>query len=363
MSKEFNTLEELHKKYPWNTPSKFIPLAKKYGFTVKDTKEFLQNKVQHDEKVDMRKIQYAPIFSQEPGGYQMDIMFDKKKAFLICININTKKGYVYPIASRQAAEVVKALNKFFSDVSVKTLMSDQDSTFLSAKVLELIKEKGITYRTTEDNNHNILGVINRFIRTLRDMTQRQPLTDEMIKEAVETYNKSPHSALNGKSPDEITEDDELNIIASKQALMRGLIKKSDFKLGDRVRVVLEKNKIGKRGANLSKVSYIIDEIDGINILIKANDDSTDWVQFYKLRKCDDRYPIADTIKDAKRGVIKRIISYDTENKKYFVHYEGDNLDKIPPINLRETMPTRLSNMERKFWAKKSEVPDEIKKWA
>ena len=27
----------------------------------------------------------------------------------------------------------------------------------------------IIYTTTEDNNHNVLGIINRFMRTIRDM--------------------------------------------------------------------------------------------------------------------------------------------------------------------------------------------------
>ena len=37
------SLEELFKKYPWRSSKKFIPLARKHGFSEKEAKEILGN--------------------------------------------------------------------------------------------------------------------------------------------------------------------------------------------------------------------------------------------------------------------------------------------------------------------------------
>ena len=33
MTQNYNSLQELFNDFPWKTPSKFIPLAKRFGFT------------------------------------------------------------------------------------------------------------------------------------------------------------------------------------------------------------------------------------------------------------------------------------------------------------------------------------------
>lgn len=363
MKKSYKTIEELFKDVPWRTPSKFIPIAKRYGFTdTKAIRDFLSNKVIHDAKA--VKPTYLPIFSQEPGGYQMDLIFDGKKVFLFCININTRKGYVYSIKSKKTKDVYIVINKFISEVSdVKSIMSDQDSTFLSQEILSFIKSKNISYRTTEDNNHNVLGIINRFVRTIRDFTQREDL-DLNIMEAVDKYNDSPHESLNGKCPNEITDEMELDYIAEKMALTNEIKHTYNLKVGDRVRVFLDKNKIGKNSSNLSKVSYIISEVVGNQYLIRSKDGSVDKYPGYKLYKCSDNIPIANTIKNDKRGVIEKIISYDENTNKYKVQFDDDKktIDIIPAKNLREGTPARLSQMERDYWSKHIPVPSKISKW-
>ena len=46
--KSFNSLNELYSKFPWKSPSKFIPIATKYGFHAADARNFLKNNVEHD---------------------------------------------------------------------------------------------------------------------------------------------------------------------------------------------------------------------------------------------------------------------------------------------------------------------------
>ena len=361
-SHAYNSLEELFNDFSWRTPSKFIPLAKRYGFTdEKDIRQFLKEKAPHDKQVE--KPIYLPIFSKTKGEYQMDTMFCKGYSpFLIIININTRKAYAYQMSNKNASSVKAALERFFNEVpGVKAITSDQDTAYLSTDVLTYLKEKNIQYRTTEDNNHNVLGIINRFMRTLRDINANSGFTDARMKRLIKAYNNTPHSGLDGRTPNSVTDNDEDNYIKEKTDLTDSIKDTYQFDNGDHVRIVLDKNKIGKNRTNLSMEAYIIDGKDGNNYIIKSSDGSVDKYPGYRLVKCDDRYKIAETIKQGKRGIIDKIISYDENKDAYKVQYDEGTVDTIPARNLREGNPLHISRMEREYWVGKN-IPVKIRKW-
>ncbi|KAK8892220.1 hypothetical protein M9Y10_029443 [Tritrichomonas musculus] len=167
-----------------------------------------------------------------------------------------------------------ALDPFFY---VSSILSDQDKSYLSKKVLTFMKDHNINYKTTLDNDHNKLSIINRFMRTVRDMKDRN---NADILNIVKAYNNIPHSSLNDKSPNKFTEEDELNYIKNQSQ-----INPYDFEPGERVRLVLDKNPLQKVRTNLSKVSYIIDSRVGNQFMIKASDDSIDTAPGYKIIRC------------------------------------------------------------------------------
>ena len=371
---QYNTLTELFNEYPWRTASKFIPLAKKYGFTnEKQVREFLKNKAIHDEKIN--KPSYLPIFSINKNEFQFDTVFLNKIPFLFAINVNTRKAFAYKMKNKSSSEVIIALDKLLNETNVKSLVSDEDPAYLSTSVLSHLKNKNISYRTTEDNNHNVLGIINRFVRTIRDLSLKNKNLDEQrLSRLIRTYNNTPHKGLNGKAPNEITEVDENEYIKNKLDETNEILDKYDFEIGDRVRIINDKNKIGKNRTNLSMESYLIDSIEGNQFVIKAKDGSIDTYPSYRLRKCDDRYEIAETIKNGKRGIIEKIIDYDEKRDRYKIIFEPgiparetESRDEgteqwIPAKNLREGKPLLLSRMEREYWSNKNKIPEKIKRW-
>ena len=363
MSSQYETLTDLFEQYPWRTPSKFIPLAKRYGFKNETAiKEFLKKKAFHDQKI--KKPNFLPIFSINKNEYQFDTVFINKLIYLMLINVNTRKAYAYAMNNKNSKSVIDALDKFFSDVkSVKSLVSDEDAAYLSNDVLNYLKSKNVDYRTTEDNNHNVLGVINRFVRTIRDLSFREKnITNEKIQKLIKIYNNTPHKGLNNKSPNEITESDENEYIKQKIDETKEIKDKINFKIGDRVRIVNDKNKLTKNRTNLSIESYLIDDISGNQYVIKALDGSVDTYPPHKLVKCDSRYDLAETIKNGKRGVIEKIIDYNEKSDKYKVLFDEGTKDNISARNLREGKPLLLSRMEREYWSKKNKVPEKIKRW-
>ena len=103
-------------------------------------------------------------------------------------------------------------------------------------------------------------------------------------------------------------------------------------------------------------------------LIKAKDHSVDYYPGYKLVLCSKiivlcskNIPLAETLKNEKRGVIKRIDGYDERRDRYKVEYEGGVHDNIHAKNLREGEPLKLSPIERAYWVHK-ELPTKIKQY-
>ena len=358
MSKFIN-LDQLFKKYPWRSPAKFVPLAKRFGFTEEAARNYLKNII-HDVKVP--KAQFMNIYSKHHNGFQMDTFINDKSKdglnYLMLININTRKAYCYPLKGKGAREVARALNQFITEVpDVYSITSDQDAAYLSNDVLTIMKEHNIVYSTTEDNNHNVLGIINRFMRTIRDMIGENRYIDENeMASLIEAYNDSPHRSLDYKAPNNITKENEDAYIKTKSQN-----NPYDFKPNDKVRIVQAKEPFSKRRNKVSKEAYIVDSKAGNQFIVKSKDESVDKLPGYRLIKTTNNN-IAKTLKGGKRGIVESIISYDEKKNKYKIRYSEGTEDIIPARNLREGAPTKLSNLELEYWSKKSKIPNSIKKW-
>ena len=358
-----HSLADVYRKYPVNTLSTFTRIAKRYGFSAKDAKEYLTNQVIHDQKIP--PPQFMHIYSKVPNAFQMDTFINQKQSggtnYLMFINMNSRKAYAFPMRGKGSIEVIKALNQFLShEPDCISLLTDQDKAYLSNDVLDWMREHNIAYKTTVDEDHNKLGIINRFMRTVRDMASKKGITSNIspaaMKDIIESYNEIPHKGINYKSPNEFTEEDEQEYIKHQDS-----INPYKFNDGDKVRLVLDKSPLKKHRTNLSTEAYTIDSRVGNQFLIKSKDKSVDTVPGYKLVKSRANVPLAHTLKEGKRGIIQRITGYNAKSNQYNVIYEGGVIDKIPTSSLRESNPTKLSRMEREYWIKHKPIPLSIRR--
>ncbi|KAI5498963.1 integrase core domain containing protein family [Trichomonas vaginalis G3] len=258
-------------------------------------------------------------------------------------------------------DVLRVLQKFVAEHSPSTLTSDQDSAYLSNEITEFLIKHNITHYTTEDHNHNILGIINRFIRTLRDLNQERDFTEETMKHFLEVYNSSTHSTT-GHTPNSMTQQQEEKYIQKKRSQTQNIRNSTQFTLipGTKVRVVLDDKPLTKKRLRLSRNYYIVDSTQGNGYLIKAADDSIAFYPRHKLVESSNG-KLAETIDEAKRGVVIEILGYNTNDDTYKVRYEGGVEDVIPSKNLRESKPTHLGPLEREYWKDKN-MPERIRKF-
>jgi hypothetical protein len=283
----------------------------------------------------------------------------KKRAYLAFININTRKAYVYEMGDKSTAQVIEALKKFLSAVkNVKILQSDQDSAYLSKEFLDIIRNKHIGYTTTTDNDHHLLGIVNRFIHTIRDVNR-----DEDIPNIVKVYNDTPHRALPKASiqpdkgstgyftPNEINPKLEQAYIQWKEAITKETKQnRVIIPVGARVRVRFPTKALEKKRSNFSSQSYIINRKIGNQYQIKAEDGSTDIVPWFSVLpvKAGAKSVSAPTIKNAKRKNVKEILEYNATDNSYRVIYEDNITENIPTKNLREGRPAIPTDLEKAF---------------
>ena len=350
-------IEELFHKYPYRSASKFVPIALEHGFSKSEAIEFLKS-IPHDIKHNPRDY-YLPIYSEQSNAFQFDTLVQTPAAnpryFLIVININSRRLYAYPMTSKNASSVLAALEKFVKQVpSISAMTSDQDQAYLSAQVIQFMKDRQIDYRTTNKHDHSRLGIINRAIKTLRDLNQERDFTTASMKRVVSGYNNTIHSST-GRKPSEFTRDDEVHY----QHRMRTLTdtRRQLIPIGSTVRTVIPRTSIGKRRANLSDRVYIIDSMSGNKYIIRAKDDSIAIYPRHQLvQATSTRLPLADTIDNDSHGIVEKITGY--KNRKYQVIYEGGSRDSIRPSYLREGRPTVMCPMEVEFWKGKV-IPKEL----
>ena len=347
-----NKLEQLHKQYPFKSRRKFVPIAIENGFTRTDALNYL-NSLTHDIRHTKQRETMLPIYSEHQGAYQFDTLIPSRRSgspyFLLFINVNTRKVYAYPMKRKDTQAVLQALTTFITEVKhVSSLTSDEDRAYVNPTITSYLIKHRIDHQTTFKNDHHRLGIINRVIKTLRDMNgTNRDFTESSMKRLVKAYNNTIHSST-GMKPNEMNNDAEITYISNKQRITDSLSNKYNLKPGDVVRVINDNKAMTKKRTNASN-GYVVDSKQGNKYIIKAKDNSAVLMPRYRLVKGN--APLEESIDDGKHAVIDKIISYDSKRARYKVLYEGGEADTIPVSSVREGNPTRLSLEEMKFWSR------------
>ena len=235
------------------------------------------------------------------GTYIVDFMFDDKLVYLVAINVNTRYGMieltnitnddgdvlkekdntsdvteVLRTNAKNTISYLRALEKMIREVSltnpIKHLNGDGEGAFSSNLAKAFYQERGITFHPAPrmlivdkkkekgyktEPLHGSLALVDRFIRTLRDMTFNAgyKLTPLVLKEMVRQYNNAPHSTLSkiigfDVSPLMVQKDknkeEYIVMKINKENIATMLNGDYELNKGMNVKVYNEKNVLGKR---------------------------------------------------------------------------------------------------------------------
>lgn len=378
------TLNELWNRAQWKTYPRFRAAAIRNGFeNIQEIKRFFDAHVPHDQRKP-NTLRMLPIYSHSTGAYQMDVLCPSEGSnepyFLIFINVNSRKAYAYPMKTRNTGSIQAALHNFKQDCpDVQCVTSDRESGFLASTILQWMQENQIDYRTTHSEDHSVLGIIDRFMRTLRDLNGRERnITPQKMKQLLKEYNASPHRSLmidgERKSPNEMTDADQRWLAEKKEREFNR--NRRILKEGQHVRIVRRKVNVQTKKVRmkLSQDYYTIAGKSGNHWIVKARDGSTSIIPGHRIVPINDNepgVPFAQTIKTGTRGnatsgVVTELLDHDKNNpERYRARWEGV---KKPAevfgkdIRAGSGKPTHMTPLERKYWCRVplKKIPQKIK---
>ena len=314
------------------------------------------------------------IFSPHTHCFQMNIMENGRdrdpKYYLVFIGVNNKYAVVYPLNSKGQTDVKAKIEEFINDYKPKKLTSDQEKSFTSKTVLQLLDDNKVILQTVPDSNHSTLGVIDRFIRTLRDMNRPRDISqkqsdDEAFKyfnqnkmaKLVKEYNNTIHSST-GCTPKQMFDDPELEkkyvIKCLKKQQKQKRIKDFELKPGTHVRYIIGRNALAKNRYRVTNESYLVVGKEGLHYVLEAKDGTTITKPRFQLIVADPRkYKLANTIPGSNKGVLKAILQFHRQTNKYRVLFEypdgSTSVDTIPVSYVRGKYPQKMTPLEKEFF--------------
>ena len=381
MSKNINkTIDKTHFK----TYRRVKDIVKSKYPTVKSKKikKVISKRVK-DKFIKQKQIKpyMIKIFSNRPGTWFHDLYDNTQnknpRYWHVFIGTNNRYAYCLPLESKSAAAVKETLAKFINKFDPVKLTSDEEPAFLDKNNIKLLTDKGVSMHVVTDKNHSTLGIIDRFIRTLRDMNTPSEkskheshdekytfITPKRMKKFLNTYNNTYHSAIDC-TPNEMMKDPE----KEKEYIFKCLeaaenqhkIKDLILPVGAYVRYILPRHDgITKKRFQISRECYKIDERKGNMYTLIAQDGTVMSKPRFKLILCssDGSKPSnikwASTIPGKWNGNVEKILSYNPKTNKYTVLFSVPGASKtykdtIPASYLRGSTPQIQSEVEKEYF--------------
>ena len=170
----------------------------------------------------------------------------------------TRKAYAEGIKSKTPEDCAEAFELILKRAGANpdSVYHDKGNEF-KGKFDKLCKSENITSLQNDLGDHQALGVIDRFSRTIKSMIQRYLVANNTTKyidqlpKLVKLYNETPHSSINDIKPNDATEEENVITIGDinyqKQKANNKIkkIRPSKIVVGDNVRYKTEKGTFTK----------------------------------------------------------------------------------------------------------------------
>ena len=327
MIKAINELPYKDQQYGTFLVKNIIRSKRKLGLGVENHNKILSEELHKAKRKNYprRKIivnHIDEIFAADLVEMQKFSKLNKGYRYLLtCIDIFSKYSWVIPLKDKRGITIKNALEKIFNKRKPKFLWTDKGKEFYNKQVQDLLNENNIKLYST--NNSEIKSaVVERFNRTFKNMMYKKftennnTIFYNILDELVNNYNNKYHSTIK-TSPIEgskkINEKKIKNIYNFERTKKPG-----KFKIGDRVRISLEKN-IFEKGyeTNWTQEIFVIYDIKYSNVpyyyLKDLNNEKlqgTFYEQELQKTKQDDLYTIEKILKTNKDRILVKWRGYD-----------------------------------------------------
>lgn len=352
-----NNLQELYEKYDFPGVDKLYKIAKQNNLkvTLKQVKEFIDDqKVSQLHKKAPKRSNHPITAPNKNIEYQMDILDMQKfytknqhyRYILVMIDIFSRRGVGVPLKSKSADDTVQGIKKAFEYLGTPKIVASDNGLEFKGAVSKYLDELGIVHKTNEVGDHNVLGIVDRFVQTIKNKIYKYFTRNsdskwiDKIDKIIENYNNTPHTALENQTPNDANEHESDTRNIHHRRILRQT-KKEKLKVGDIVRT-LNKKSTFTRGyeRRYSDETYKIVAKKGFNYILD-NDESYRAHQLLKVPK-EDYQPSVDVANQDK---------IEFQREKYLKREGIDQANIIPEVSVPAPEPI----------FKETSVPAPIKK--
>ena len=325
MIKAINKLPYNQQQYGTFLVKNIIRSKRKLGLGVENNNKILSEELHKSKRKNYPRrriiVNYInEIFAADLVEMQKFAKLNRGYRYLLtCIDIFSKFAWVIPLKDKKGITIKSALQKIFNKRKPKFLWTDRGTEFYNEQVQDLLNENNIKLYST--NNSEIKSaVIERFNRTFKNMMYKKftennnTIFYNILDELVNNYNNKYHSTIKMtpiEGSKKVNENKIKNIYNFEKTKKPG-----KFKIGDRVRISLEKNIFEKSyETNWTEEIFEIYDIKYSNVpyyylkdLNNEKLDGTFYEQELQKTKQNDLYTIEKILK--------------TNNDKIYVKWRG-----------------------------------------
>lgn len=271
-----------------------------------------------------------------PGAWEIDLVVMMRQAdlgyryILVCIEIATRFAVTYPLKDKMASNVLASFKHFCDHYNPSKIVCDRGSEFAFKNFQSYCIEKGIILYFVEIGNHRALGIIDRFVLTLRTLLQRHWLLSDSNKwvdalpSIIETYNNTKHGSIEMSPIQARNNMSRVEEIQKQIEISNSQVRLPHFSVGDIVRFRIPKQRFNKEKIYWSKDVYQISARKGNRYNLKGYPRSFSCIDLVKAvggsigvdARTSDEKP------EIQKYEIGRFIFYDPEDDTVQVRWAG-----------------------------------------
>ena len=262
----------------------FINIAKKsLNASTKEINEFLSK--QEINQINKKPTKHMNLkITALPKSFQIDIMFypigQGFKNVLLIVDIPSRKAWAYVISTSSGENILVAYKKFISEVGqINSVEGDNQFSFKAFQ--EYNKENNIKIDTSIAKDEHIsqgnkLGIIDRLVRTLKEMIDRyrtsvskQTSFSTILDKVIITYNSQPHRTIK-TTPNEMYNDINKQIFnfEKDKEYNRNVLDKNKISIGAEARILETKDKLEKGNQKFSLDVYKLVGREGNRFMVE-----------------------------------------------------------------------------------------------
>ena len=262
----------------------FINIAKKsLNASTKEINEFLKN--QEINQINKKPTKHSNLkITALPRSFQIDIMFypigQGFKNVLLIVDIPSRKAWAYVISTSSGENILVAYKKFISEVGqINSVEGDNQFSFKAFQ--EYNKENNIKIDTSIAKDEHIsqgnkLGIIDRLVRTLKEMIDRYRISvskqtsfSTILDKVIITYNSQPHRTIK-TTPNEMYNDINKQIFnfEKDKEYNRNVLDKNNISIGAEARILETKDKLEKGNQKFSLDLYKLVGREGNRFMVE-----------------------------------------------------------------------------------------------